>query len=156
MTNWCWNTNTGNYIGSRTNSTAGGYTNNNYTTNELTYHSSYPNTVTKFWSFSHQQWQTVNNNNITNDAYWLNRAQAYLARSQQGATIYTVLYGSPGSVPEMQMALAANDPTQLTSLGTNAVVGQPYGTYFNSAQNAAALDGVFRAIGLKISTILTQ
>jgi hypothetical protein len=166
MTNWRYNFTTNKQLAfststsnNRTNSTNQGFTNNNYSganTSELDFHSTHHAKPQHFWSFRQSQWVSINNNNVLDESYWLNRTQAYLVREQQGATVYTIMYGTPSASQRKQMMLVANDPSALSTESLSAIASQPYGKYYQTTTDPEELRAVFREIGLRISTILTR
>ncbi|NJK92586.1 MAG: hypothetical protein HC904_12615 [Blastochloris sp.] len=80
------------------------------------------------------------------------RAQAWLLRKQQKATIYTVVFGNPGGSAKPNMQNIANDPRH----PDNYTAGQTDGRYYDAGASANNLRAAFQDIAARISVRLTR
>jgi hypothetical protein len=105
---------------------------------------------THFYSFRDGGWVTVRDNSegrITAEGDWLAEVQAWVARKQQKATIYSILLGSGGPATVRRMA---NDNS-----GVPFYPDQKLGRYYATTV-PTTLPAIFREIAQKISVRLSE
>lgn len=105
---------------------------------------------THFYSFRDGGWVTVRDNSegrITAEGDWLAEVQAWVARKQQKATIYSILLGSGGPATVRRLA---NDNS-----GVPFYPDQKLGRYYATTV-PTTLPAIFREIAQKISVRLSE